>query len=895
MRKIYSFFIALLACVGFNLSLSAQATEGLPAVSSGVYSEYWYYIGNGHSSDYTNADDPSLNKPVNDSDGRFCSLITAPEIPGEATYQSYAGDVSARELQKWKLLESPDPEYNYLVNKKGMYLTYTSTRLTVTTVAPTEETQDSYMFQFALTQEGENGKESSWVTIKTKTANYVGGLNQGSNFVMETNNTTLPPALLDNGLNGSPRAWLFTQAEKIEDFYPLFSSSDATKETVVEWFRIKSLDPAVSENYLTLDPESKSFSLASKENSDNQLFGLVNKGYVTADKSNKIQIISKATGEFLDLTLQPEEGEEGEANILTTTEAGKEWVLKHVFSTKNNENSYQAVIRGHRYSNQPIITNKVDQVQPAWAKSYETFDNEYTWEFERESYEVNLIAGVGVQIFPNEAKISARIGQVLTFYYSVVGGAPVVTVNGELVLPGNLTEDGDYIFNLVVTGNMTLSVLSENATNKVTVNAESPVTVISPTLDNNNQYMAPTSSTISFKLGEGYVDPVVNATKATVGTISYSSEHDLYSVILTNIEDGASVNINAVLKKLPVTLIKSEGIYWLNNPASTVTYGENYTLSFRVGEYYHTPKVAIDGVFYEATKNGDNYTVTVPQVKKEITIAVGAFYQNIIPVTADTGVRGGADNENVSLINDSYLYAQYSTYASPSYMRRSYLEFDPSALISEFPNYEEVLLRLTVESIQDGAGVDLQLRSVPELDDIRLEDMTWVVNNEPATDTDEENEMKGTPIGETLTLTKEEYSNKSILDIDITDYLSFNESSEPFRLLLTGVSTSPSDKWVRFYSDNGAAAAGDWSLMPVLVFSGGKVGTPGVDVESDIKVYPSANQSLVIETKTSCEASIYTVSGQLVNSKNINGKETITLSKGMYIVKIDNKVWKVII
>ncbi|MDL2223973.1 hypothetical protein LJB92_01510 [Bacteroidales bacterium OttesenSCG-928-M06] len=68
MKKFYSYLLSALMCLGFNLSLSAQTTiaEGLITLSDDV-NAVWYYIGNGHSGD-------NAAKPVNDSDGRFCSM-----------------------------------------------------------------------------------------------------------------------------------------------------------------------------------------------------------------------------------------------------------------------------------------------------------------------------------------------------------------------------------------------------------------------------------------------------------------------------------------------------------------------------------------------------------------------------------------------------------------------------------------------------------------------------------------------------------------------------------------------------------------------------------------------------------------------------------------------------
>ncbi|MCC8147079.1 MAG: T9SS type A sorting domain-containing protein, partial [Bacteroidales bacterium] len=849
----------------FTVTITAKAEQtqeiagGLITLSNAT-TEVWYYIGNGHSSD-------AAEKPINDSDGRFSSMITAPAVAGNVTYESILAGVIDRNAQKWKVVASPEDEYYYLINKDGKYLSYTATRLVTASEEPTESTQDSYMFAIART--APNGETlSSWVTIKTKNVNYAGGLNQGSDFSIESNNATVPPAVLPNGLTGSPRAWLFTSAEVLDDFYPVIAPVGS--ETIGEWFRIKSLDTEIAgeAKYLTIDPETKSFSLAEKTDSDNQLFGFVSKGY--SDKSYKIQVVAKATGESLDLA--------AETSILTTSATGKDWVLKHVFSTNNPDKPYQAVIRAHRYNAQPILTNTLSEAQPNWAKTLETYDNKYAWEFERTSFDINITAGEGV-ILQSPATASLKYGEQLSIVYQVEENAvPVVTVNNEPSPIGDLVN-GTYTLNLTVRGTTTVSIIAESTLATVTVNAPEYVTIVSPVLNDDKEYLSPSTSTITFTLAEGYENPAITPTKAIAGDPSLSN--NTYSVILTEVEDGAIVAITATLKSVAVATTKGEGVSWNQDPEENVIYGNDYTLSFTVDQTYHDPKVIVDGDFYDAVVNSGIYTVTLQEVKEPKTIHVGAFKANTIPVTADTWVRGGEAHAGVSNVNDRGLYAQYSTYNSPTYMRRSYMEFDATSMTA---TYDKVTLKLTVDALEKAPNLHMELRSAEELNSIAISDMTWTANEEM------DAEPKGQVIGTTpIVIVRDEYPNKSVLEIDVTQYV-LGKKDAPFRLQITGVSTSETDGYIRFYSDNGAAYEFDLKVMPVLEFTE-LVGLEGDIADQDVIVYPE-NQSLLIKTIVNCEVAVYSISGQLITKRNVEGTETVNLSKGLYIVKAGNKVYK---
>ncbi|MDL2322670.1 hypothetical protein LJC52_01640 [Bacteroidales bacterium OttesenSCG-928-A17] len=947
MKNINYFLVVLCACFGFSTSGFAQQVEtvanGLIKLSDET-NEYWYYIGNGHNSDVA-----ASSYPINDSDGRFCSMITAPAAEASnVVIESILNDWNDRVSQKWKVVASDEADFYYLVNKEGKYLTYNSTRCPATSTPPPATGSDNYKFQIAqTTAHATNGTESTWVTIKRKSGNYyIAALNQGADWQVESNNGNVPPALRDNGLNGSPRAWHFAEESKIDVFYPMIDPAGTAVGDVREWFRIKTVDASVTgdEKYLSIDTETKAFSLVAKAELDNQMFAFVNSGY--QNKSHTVKILSKATGEYFNL----------DAGSLTTDETGKAWVLKHVYSPTNSAQSMQAVIREHRWSEQHlIITNKLDAAQPTWTKSLLTFDNEYTWAFERILFPASVATGANYTILEPTVVQGLTYGQEFVVKYTVAEGYIPTIVGSDT--PGVLV-DGVYTYKTVVTGPTTVMILVNLAQNVVTINAEDYVTVTSPTLNENNEYHSGSSFTLSFKLAEGYENPVINVNGAIVGDPVLNGT--TYSATVSAITTGAVINISASLMTLPVAVTKSDEITLTTTPEANVEYGDEYKVSFTVADTYHTPLAVVNGKYAALSVDAGTYTLTIDEVKEATTIQLKAFAANVVPVVGDTWVREGADFQ-LDYSQSDILAIQYSTYAN-KYMRRAYLEFDLNNISAD--DYGKAVLKLVYKKNEKNGKFIMEVRTVdPLLQEVPMNEMTWNANGE----------IQLSPSGMSLTDPLEIPAGtvNTSYDFDLSDYL-LDNAGFSVRLQLNGL-TGGTDGCAEFYSLEGAALV-NLDYLPVIVFgektyydvtvtktdqvtiespaesspysvaegeefelkftvaaghvlADAKINEvsatdaelteeEGVytliiesvteDISIDITTSPDVsiddiqsaielsaeNKHLTISTPMPVDVEIYSATGILVAKKTVNGKESIYLGNGVYLVKVGDKVYK---
>ncbi|MCC8146608.1 MAG: hypothetical protein LIO93_09270 [Bacteroidales bacterium] len=362
-----------------------------------------------------------------------------------------------------------------------------------------------------------------------------------------------------------------------------------------------------------------------------------------------------------------------------------------------------------------------------------------------------------------------------------------------------------------VTKTVALSGTGSEESYLVTLNS-SGVIITSPELDDNNQYSSTEVSTITFTLNEGYQNPqIASIAGATAGEIT--ENENVYSVTLSDIQDGAIVSIEATIIPLNVTLTKNESVNWSGTPEPTVNYFDTYSVSFTIAEGYHTPLVYVNGKYFVPTKNEEVYSIQVTDVREVLDIYVSAFTYNMLPVAGDTWVRGGVDINN-NYASDSKLYIQYSTWNAPSFMRRSYLEFDATEMSAE--GYEKIYLRISPESFEKGGNIALQVRSAdPSTDNNAITAMTWSLNTEGDGKT-----QRGESISEVLSLTPADYTGanagKSLL-IDVTDFVK-SKLGSIFRLQLTGNEVSGTDGFVTLYSREGIGAQKDINLVPALVF-----------------------------------------------------------------------------
>ncbi|MDL2223635.1 DNRLRE domain-containing protein, partial [Bacteroidales bacterium OttesenSCG-928-M11] len=662
-------------------------------------------------------------------------------------------------------------------------------------------------------------------------------------------------AINANGTTSNPRAWRFVSVEEVDAFYPEVSDAGATTSDI-KWYHIKSLDSEITgeEKYLSIDPETKKFSLAEKADNENQLFGFVYGGF--ASHTAYTQIISKATGEYIYLDA---------SNLLATSAEAKNITMRHVYAPNSTE-TMQLNFRTQRSAGGRILTNNFEAEQPTWAKTYGTNDNKYAWKVETTtSYAINTTAGSGVTIVSSPTEASFGESVAITYTLENANNVPEVTVNGEAYEAGLLSE-GVYTLLVEVTGEMTIHIEAKSPQNYVTVNAGTGIVIVSPDLDDDNKFPVNETATVVFTLEDGYETPTVTATNATVADPVLSGNN--YSVAISEIKENAAITLAASLKNLTVTLDKSEGIAWSGEPATTVAYGSDYSFSFSIENGYGKPIVIVNGDVVEPALASDVYTVTVEAVTAELTIYVAAFGSNVIPVVADTYVNGGSADSNFS--TNSNLLVQYSYLAN--YTRRAYLDFDVAAIRAKLAEGDaRILLTVATGTLQQKTGNPLvEARSAESTMDVEIKDMTWNLNEEV------HETPHGNAISENVTFDVTTPLGTKI-DFDITDYILENidkVTTDNIRIQIVGLS-GQYDGNINFYSIEGALAENNIDLIPVLSFEE-PVNTVTVTVSADENVtvvYPEAAGPYEIEEGESFTLVFSVATGYELNKVTINGTD----------------------
>ncbi|MDR1121520.1 MAG: hypothetical protein LBM08_11450, partial [Dysgonamonadaceae bacterium] len=462
------------------------------------------------------------------------------------------------------------------------------------------------------------------------------------------------------------------------------------------------------------------------------------------------------------------------------------------------------------------------------------------------------------ELISNEANVPYDNSITITYTVSA-NYAPIVTINSETGAVGTIIStdgSGNTTYKLTIshiTEAMSISINAEAAI-LVTVNAEN-VTIISPTLDDQNQYTSASSSVITFELNEGYENPTV-----TLDDVEYTlgePTDGVYSITLNDPASQTPVAISATIKKCTISWIAGEGVE-VTSPGESaiVDYNTTYAVYFKLAPGYHSPKVFVNGenqAFSSPSETG-LYAISLFFIKEARTIEILAFPANVLPVTADTYVGGGdgaGEKGNTVFANETNFRIQRIS-AQSKWTLRSYLQFDiPQAI--QNAGYDKASLRLVFSGREkpNGTQLLLEIRSTTITGEIA--NLTWNINGE-------QNTALATP---TLSTQLLPYDATPHI-IDISGVLTDNDLSNPITLQLSANETTQttSDGWYGFYSLEGAIDVANINYIPVLIFE--KTTPPtGIDEIDGVK-------STVIAEK------YYT----------LQGVEVETLRKGeIYIVK----------
>lgn len=413
MRQLLSFLL-LFWCI--IQSISAQAPS-----SSTVANPIWYYIECGHSSD------PPAGSLINDSDGRFCTVITANGIgtttaTGVTNMPLYPN--AQRTAQRWRLEVADEVQpYYYLINQVGQYLYFLGNIYQVTdNIADAGKfkleqlTATSAYFRIKRHDQDNNmvnaansGGDPAWRIYEASTATSG-----------EDPNTGLPTA-------GAPRAWRFAPAAELDNAFPTIYPKGTPVEDVTEWFYIKSADAAIANAARYISRNGDAFELTDKNfgaDGCKQLFGFISNGISsTPAQSLLTHIVSLDTKTYFAGT------------ILGATPF--DWSIRHVQAPKKTD-GVQSHIRTHRL-NGNILKN--DFTIPSWVKTSTIYSDAYTWTYEK-AYVVEVRKSPVVTItapVTTTTTYAVEQGSSFTLSFSLISGYALtgnaVTVNGQAEMP----------------------------------------------------------------------------------------------------------------------------------------------------------------------------------------------------------------------------------------------------------------------------------------------------------------------------------------------------------------------------------------------------------------------------------------------------------------------------
>ncbi len=328
MKKVFSLLIAVFAVLGF----SQQAFAQLPQTST-ASNPIWYYIENGHSSD------TPARQFINDSDGRWCQLITANGTDSINIVPLEANTKRNNQLWRVEVAETVDDvTYYNLINKAGgKMIVETPTTINNSARFNTSTTETPCKISISLVTNSEiycimqtlEGKAS---TLDAKGI-YLVGLNNGFGWALSeaTPYGGLPTADATTKLTANPRTWRFIPEADINKAYPVIATDNSDNN----WYFIRNTGAA--NKYLT-NAEGDGALIDKLPASDEnlQLFKFVQ--YLKADT---VYIISKAGNTYL--------GYDNTNKKMIFTSTPYKWCLRHNYNPV--ENKIQFSLRTSRQGN----------------------------------------------------------------------------------------------------------------------------------------------------------------------------------------------------------------------------------------------------------------------------------------------------------------------------------------------------------------------------------------------------------------------------------------------------------------------------------------------------------------------------------------------------------------
>lgn len=408
------------AAIGQANAATENIADGL-ITTSDENSETWYYIEVPFNSQ------GNSGAIINDHVGRGFTVLTSRGSDADAQFNPLYPN-NKRADQQWKVVTSNNANKYYLVNKNGKYFGNLRAQDNVSSATEYRIEKMNDYFVKALT----NSNAALRVAAQSLKAQHEG--NPGNTSL---NSITGLPS--DNG--SGLRTLRFVPVAELDDQYPHIYSQGTATNGITQWFFVKSLDVSkLDAPYLTMNDGGETLELAAGSDQDftKQLFG-----FVSSDNDEKTLITCyTATDKYLNVNINNND------TTLKLTTATKGWILRHVIAPKINSN-IQGVIRDTRGSSDNDASKKggfiikSDMKATIWANTFSTYDNAYTWAYEK-AYMVTVSESDDKVIYLTAVSPAATVSDTET--YSIIsknsinevkftvkvseGHTPMVAVNG---------------------------------------------------------------------------------------------------------------------------------------------------------------------------------------------------------------------------------------------------------------------------------------------------------------------------------------------------------------------------------------------------------------------------------------------------------------------------------
>ena len=302
-----------------------------------------------------------------------------------------------------------------------------------------------------------------------------------------------------------------------------------------------------------------------------------------------------------------------------------------------------------------------------------------------------------------------------------------------------------------------------------------------------------------------------------------------YTLTIENVSEDITIDITNTIKTYELS-VSTDGATLSETPPAAINHGEAYTLSFALASDHHMPHIYINGALQTVSQSGEAYSIEIASVKEAKTVVIVAWPANQIPVMYD----------GTAMSNNTGTIIQLGRPGNSG--RFGLWKFD---MINAPANYDKISLKLTVASFdeeypEEGLEQRLSWRSNylcvvngTTRDDNAEGPNLWTESNMNWNGTSATSTRPATKDGFTgVDVTISQSMTEAIYDITgdnltlLKEFVAGAEGGNKALSFMIANIDGGALASVFLHSREGALAAQDKSLWPVLVFS---TGTTNVD------------------------------------------------------------------